>query len=207
MTRDNVLFIIIGILIGFISGYFVHEAVARYQPLPESIIARVQEAQQGGAPGVEEAAAGGGVAQAGGQPDMKQILQLKSYVESHPDDADAVHQLANLEFEIKNWPRAKELYSQYMKLKPNDPNGMTDLGVCYRQTGEYQEALKLFRHAASLDPNHWQSRFNEVVVLAFDLNKPQDAKKPLEELKRLQPDNSSVKQLADEVAQRLNGKS
>ncbi len=206
MTRDNVLFVIIGILVGFIGGYFVHEAVARYQPLPESIIARVQEAQQGGQAGAA-GSEGEAATQAAGQPDMKQILQLKSYVETHPDDADAVHQLANLEFEIKNWPRAKELYNQYLKLKPNDPNGMTDLGVCYRQTGEYQEALKLFRHAASLDPNHWQSRFNEVVVLAFDLNKPQDAKKPLDELKRLQPDNSSVKQLADEVAQRLNGKS
>jgi hypothetical protein len=48
-------------------------------------------------------------------------------------------------------------------------------------------------------PDHWQSKFNQVIVLAFDLKKYGEAESVLAELKRLQPTNPDVARLAAEV--------
>jgi tetratricopeptide (TPR) repeat protein len=143
---------------------------------------------------------GPGAAQGG--PQMAEIQRLRDLVEKNPNDADAVLSLANLNFDIKNWARARELYERRLTLKPGDPDVMTDMGVCYRELGDFQQALGLFNQAQALAPDHWQSRYNKVVVLAFDLKDYDGAQKVLDELQRLQPGNPSIAELAAEVARR-----
>src|SRR5262249_43812870 len=143
---------------------------------------------------------GGAGAAGGGTPPMQAIQELKAYVEKNPNDADAVRRLADLNFEIRNWKRAQELYSHYLELKPADPNVMTDLGITYRETQEFDKSLQLFQQVHKAAPDHWKSYFNEVVVLAFDLKKPDAAKASLEKLQQMQPNNPDVARLADAVA-------
>jgi len=129
-----------------------------------------------------------------------QVQQLKEYVEQHPDDAEAVLQLADLNFDIRNWQRAQELYNHYLKLQPGNPNVLTDLGISYRETKQFDQALNNFREARKLAPGHWQALYNEVVVLAFDLKRYDEASPVLEELRRMQPSNPEVAKLAEAVA-------
>ena len=133
---------------------------------------------------------------------MAEIQRLREHIEKNPNDADAVLLLANLNFDIKNWARARELYERRLALKPGDPDVITDLGVCYREEGEFQKALAFFEQAQTLAPEHWQSRYNKVIVLAFDLKDYAGAQKVLDELQRLQPQNPSISELAAEVARR-----
>lgn len=219
MNRDNLLFATIGILVGFITGYLVHEVMATRQPprLTPEMRAQivVPGGEQGGAaaaaPGGEAGAApaandGGGAGPAGaggagsGAPAMQAIQELKAYVDKNPDDLKAVRQLADLNFEIRNWKRAQELYRHYLDLKPGDPDVMTDLGISYRETQEFDKSLALFQAVHKAAPDHWKSYFNEVVVLAFDLKKPDEAKVPLAKLQQMQPGNPDVVRLADAVA-------
>ena len=56
MSRDNLLYITIGVLAGFISGYFTHEVMATRQPPPLAVLQAAQAAalgnpHAGGAPG------------------------------------------------------------------------------------------------------------------------------------------------------------
>ena len=217
MNRDNLLFATIGILVGFIAGYLVHEVMATRQPprltpemraqivVPggEQGAAAAPDADAGAAPAANDggagpaAPAGGGD---GGAPGMQAIQELKAYVEKNPNDANAVRQLANLNYEIRNWRRAQELYLHYLELKPGDPDVLTDLGTSYRWTKEFDKALHLFQEAHKAAPDHWKSYFNEVVVLAFDLKKPDEAKGPLAKLQQMQPTNPAVIELADAVA-------
>lgn len=197
MNRDNVLFGVMGILVGFIAGYFLHELMAARQPprlLPGQQMAQAPPAEGGAAQGPSAA---GGAGPAG--PQMAQIQQLKQYVDTHPDDADAVLQLANLNFDIQSWQRARDLYTHYLDLKPGNPDVMTDLGVALRELGESQKALETFRRVEAMAPQHVISRFNEVVVLAFDLKDFPAAEKALAELRKLAPDNPDVAKLASEV--------
>ncbi len=218
MNRDNLLFATIGILVGFITGYLVHEVMATRQPprLTPELRAQivVPGGEQGGgaqappaeggdagaAPAANDGGSGPAGGAGGGAPAMQAIQELKAYVEKNPNDANAVRQLANLNFEIRNWKRAQELYRHYLELKPGDPDVMTDLGTSYRATKDFDKALDLFQQVHKAAPDHWKSYFNEVVVLAFDLKKVDEAKVPLAKLQQMQPGNQAVIELADAVS-------
>src|SRR5262249_28327997 len=122
-------------------------------------------------PGANGAAGspGAGAAPGGGGPAVAEIPRLRGYGAAHPQDAHAVLKLANLNFDISNWGRARDLYTQYLGLREPNPDVLTDLGTCYRQLRDFEHALAQFRRAQALAPSHWKSRFAEVVVLAFDL--------------------------------------
>ena len=217
MTRDNLLFTTIGVLAGFISGYFTHEVMAVRQPPPLAVLEAAQAAAQGGAQaggggaggGAEGGVApgdprgtGGGPAGGAGGPAMADILRLREQVEKNPNDADAVLTLANLNYDIRNWDRARQLYEHYLELRPPQPDMLTDLGVSLRGLKRFPEAMARFEQAQQLQDGHWQSLYNEVVVLAFDLKDMPKAQQVLARLRQLQPDNPEVAKLADEVARR-----
>lgn len=206
MNKDHVLFLVIGLLGGFLLGYVGHEVMASRQPAP----ARVAAA--GGDPGGRPTAppmAGGGAApfagaggDAGGGPAMEQVQQLRAYVEKNPNDANAVRELANLNYDINNWQRAAELYEHYLTLVPDEVDVLTDLGACLRNMGKPAEALAALQRAKSKAPEHWQARYNEVLILGFDLGRMDEAAVAVAELKRLQPSNPEVTRLADEIERR-----
>jgi tetratricopeptide (TPR) repeat protein len=196
LNRDHALFLLIGLLAGFLGGYLAHETVVGVQP------ARVAAGSAAAAPladGDAGAAAGSAAAAAGGAP-MAEVARLQAALEKNPDDTDALVDLANLEFDIQRWDRAAELYRRYLTLRPDDPDVLTDLGITLRAQGHFDQALDLFRKAAKGSPTHWQSLFNEVVVLAFDKKDFGAAAKALTELEVRAPGNADVARLASEVA-------
>lgn len=133
---------------------------------------------------------------------MEAIQRLRQRLEENPNDASAVRQLADMNYNIQNWSRAAELYERFLELQPDDVNAMTDLGACYRATGDPARALELFRRVREREPDHWQSRFNEIIVLAFDLGDLAAADEQMAELRKLAPGNSDVERLAEEIAKR-----
>jgi tetratricopeptide (TPR) repeat protein len=189
LNRDHALFLLIGLLAGFLGGYLAHEAVVGVQP------ARVAAGSSAGAPfaGADSASAAPNAGAAAAGAPMEQVRRLQAALEKNPNDTDAMVQLANLEFDIQRWDSAAELYQRYLTLKP-------DLGITLRAKGQFDEALDLFRKAAKSSPTHWQSVFNEVVVLAFDKKDLTAAARALTELEARAPGNADVARLASEVA-------
>jgi tetratricopeptide (TPR) repeat protein len=197
MTKDNALYIMIGLLAGFISGYFVHEVVAARQPPRLGN----PSAMAGAGP---TAAAPGAATPPAGAP-MEEIARLRQHVDENPEDADAILVLANLNYDIRAWETAAELYSRYLELRPEEPDVLTDLGTTLRNQGRFEEALLRFDRAQALDESHWQSLYNQVVVYAFDLEQMERARELLVRLQSLQPANPEVDRLAQEVERRAEG--
>lgn len=194
MTRDNVLFLVIGVLAGFLGGYMLQESMAAVQP------ARLAAAPDAGFHGV-----GGVPAVPGTDPNVAasaEIERLRVALEANPNDVPALLALANLNFDIQRWDRARELYTRYLALRPDDADAITDLGICQRAAGEFQEALDSFARAQALAPDHWQSLYNEVVVRAFDLGDQASALAVLERLEAMAPGNPDIQRLATEVRSR-----
>lgn len=133
---------------------------------------------------------------------MEEINALKTRVEQNPEDSEAVLRLANLNFDINRWERARSLYEQFLRLNPDNPDVITDLGVCYRQMGEGNRALELFQKAQSLDANHLQSRYNQVIVHGIDRKDYAEAFRVLEDLEGIDPGNSDVARLRVELERR-----
>lgn len=189
LNRDHALFLLIGLLAGFIGGYLGHEVMSDLQP-----------ARHAPGPAPAPAAPTAAASPAGtGAPAMAEIQQLQAALERDPDDADAVLRLANLNFDIQRWERAGELYERFLELRPGNPDVLTDLGITQRARGDFAAALERFRAAQRLDPEHWQARFNEIVVLAFDQRDLVGAEAALSELERRAPGHPDVARLAGEV--------
>ncbi len=203
MTKDNFLSASIGVLLGFIAGYMLHEMLIARQPprlTPEmraQIVASPDSA--GGAP-MQQQAPPQGAMPPGGGPAAPEVQELQARLQQNPDDTEAMLRLANLNFDISNWGRAQELYTRYLELRPGDVNAMTDLGISYRNTRQFDQALALFNQAQEINPQHWESYYNEVVILAFDLKRLDEANQTLAQLQQLQPGNPDVARLAEAVA-------
>ncbi len=203
MNRDNVMFLMIGLLAGFIGGYVMHEAMAANQPQPRRPGTPAAVAPAGGSTAAPQP--GGAPSASGQQPAMEQVQRLTAYVQENPDDADAIRALANLNYDIRNWQRAAELYQRYLELDAGDSGVRTDLGATLRYLGEPQQALEQFRKVLELAPDHWQARYNEVLVLAIDLENLPAADAAMAELQKLQPGNPEVDRLAVELEKRAQG--
>jgi tetratricopeptide (TPR) repeat protein len=99
----------------------------------------------------------------------------------------------------KRWPEARDAYLRYLESHPEAVDVISDLGICYRALGDLQRALKEFDRALAIAPAHWQSLYNKIIVLAFDLGKKSEARELVVRLRTLQPENEQVKKLAEAV--------
>lgn len=197
MTKDHILTLIIGVLVGFIGGYMIHERMAEVHPQPrvhggaEAVAVPPPGPAQGAAP----------QAAAGGAPNAM-VRQLQERIQQNPSDTEAILQLANLNFDISNWSRARDLYLQYLDIQPGDPDILSDLGICHRNLGEFDRALATFDRALEASPDHWLSRFNKAIVLGIDLARYDDADQVVAQLEEQRPDAPELGRLSQELARR-----
>lgn len=214
MTKDNLIFAAFGLMLGFVTAWLMFEKVTMRQP------ARAVPGQTAamGAPAAPGGAAGQGAPSSGMPIDLSRLEQLQQQVQANPDNPDMILALAHESYDIAQqvpnpagsrplWEQARDLYARYIELRPQDPNlpnVLSDLGVSYQELGEYDEALEIFRRVQAMAPDHWQSLYNQVVVLAFSKKEIEEARKVLVELQRVQPNNPDVARLAAAVEEQRN---
>jgi hypothetical protein len=104
--------------------------------------------------------------------------------------------LANRLYDDKNWTEARDAYFEYLASSPDDSDARTDLGSALEELGEYDKALEQFDRVLARDPGHWQTLYNKIIVLGFDLERKPEAEALLVKLQKLQPDNDEVEALA-----------
>ncbi|MEW5877121.1 MAG: tetratricopeptide repeat protein [Acidobacteriota bacterium] len=194
-----------GLLVGFFAGYMVGERQAR--PALSDPHAGVPGAPPlSGQP--QQPPEGGRTTGTGNPQLMEQLRAVEKLLEKDPNNYEHLVQAGNLLYDLNNFLRAIDYYEKARAIRDDSPDVLTDLGVCYRETGNYQKALELFDKAADLKPGHWQSRYNAVVVRLFDLNDAAGAKVELEKLKALNnPQVPDLSGLEGEIARRLGSKS
>jgi tetratricopeptide (TPR) repeat protein len=125
---------------------------------------------------------------------MAEINGLKRRLQESPDDDQVLLRLANLYYDAAMWERAAGYYERVAKLIPDDPDLLTDLGVCYKELRRYDDALASFDRAHGLDATHWQSLYNTVVVAGFDLNQIDVALRALELIESIDPQPAELSQ-------------
>lgn len=222
MTKDNLLFTLLGLLLGFMMAWLMFERVALRQPLrltPDQLAAAAAGQAipgPGSAPGAPSATAAAPPAGMPGaapvMPDTTKLDELQRRLQQTPQDPDLILAVANESFDVASkagkapfvWQMARDHYLQYIALKEPNPNVLSDLGVTYRELGQFDDALRIFRQAEQMAPDHWQSQYNQVIVLAFDLKQYDKAQGILDDLQKSHPDNADIRQLAEAVAKERN---
>jgi len=171
-----ILYIVIALLVGFIAGATV-AILKGTKDTPKT--AMVQKSQMAPAPppGPDPAEV------------ALKVQTLKDIVKKDPKNLPALVELGNLYFDAGQPKEAIEVYSQYLALKPDNPDVRTDIGIMYRASGDLDRAIEEFKKAVQSDPKHVNSRYNIGIVLLHDKNDIQGAIKAWEEY--LKVDTSS----------------
>ena len=223
MTKDNLIFAAFGLFIGFVTAWLMFEKVTMRQS-PRAVPGQTAMGAPpaGGLPAPQTGMPGAGPASggfpAGVQQDMSRLEQLQEQLQADPNNPDTILQAAHASYDLAQqvpnpagsrplWMQARDLYSRYVELRPEDPNLpniLSDLGVSYHELGEFDQALEIFRRVQGIAPDHWQSLYNQVVVLAFSKKEIEEARKVLTELQRVQPNNPDVQRLAAAVEEQRN---
>ncbi len=164
---------LIALVVGFLGGVFY--SALQSGPTPTGSV------QTSSAPPQQQQQPGMSNEQA------RAILDLEQEVAVNPTNVNAWTQLGHVYFDTNNPPKAIRAYEKSLELNPNNPDVLTDLGVMYRRNGQPDKALATFDQAIAVAPNHEQSRFNKGIVLRYDMNDVEGARKAWEELLKINP--------------------
>ena len=225
VTKDNILFGIIGLLIGLIVSFIFTNSVNQSYGIGSE--ARQNANLPVGHPDLPadgSTGPGGGsipevqaaIEKARSEPDnfdaqMKaaelfyQIQRFEGSIEFlaranklKPTDYGVTVQLGNANFDSNKYPEAEKWYSEALSKKPDDVNVRTDLGLTFvfREPPNYDRAIQEFKRSLELDPNHVQTLQN-LTVAYTKKGDLASAKATLAKLEAVDPSNAAIAKLRE----------
>ena len=141
MTRDNLLFAIIGVLFGFIVGFlFASSMNQRYGP------GAPMSASSSQVPADHPPLGASGRAPASGNMQAEVTAQLDK-ARNEPNNFEAQVKAAELYYQIQRYDPAIEFLLKANQLKPDDHQTIVALGLVNLDAGNYDVAEKWYRAA------------------------------------------------------------
>lgn len=225
MTKENVLFCIVGLLGGLIIGFMFANSVNQSAAVPSVGVAQPGNLPSGhpnvpgGSQGGMQAEVQESIDKAKAEPEnfeaqMKaaemyyQIQRYESALEYlqkanklKPDEYPVIVQLGNTNFDAERYEEAEKWYTTALT-KKEDVNVRTDLGLTFvfRPNPDYDRALKEFKRSLQTDPNHIQTLQNLTVVYTKK-NDVAAANETLQKLEALDAANPAIAKLKTDIAQ------
>jgi len=202
MTRENLLFAIIGLLLGFIVGFL----------LANSINQRDFAARLGAAPGQQSQnlppnhpPIGGDQTGEGGQQMLASVQTAMKQARENPNDFEAQVTAAKLEYQIQRFDQAIEYLLAANKLKPDDFDVLAMLGEANMDAKHYDAAAKWYKAALIKKPGDLPSLDGYCFVLLQN-GDAKGAEEAMNKLAKLDPTNQDLPQFRDKLAELKSGK-
>ncbi len=193
MNKDQLQFLVSGILFGFLLGYIIAYAV--YEPKVVQQAAPVPAAgNMGMGQSVPQPAdqGGGAVGSGGGNEQMmatvfEEIKSLKTAIEKNPKDAASLIRLANMYHDARKFEEAVQFYKRGLEVTPKDVDARTDMGICLYEMGMADDAIAQFRTSLSYDSRHWQTWLNLGIVALSSKNDVKTATDAFSKVEEINP--------------------
>ncbi|MFN2532306.1 MAG: tetratricopeptide repeat protein [Pyrinomonadaceae bacterium] len=193
MTRENLLFGIIGILFGFIVGFmFASTMNQKYGPGAPTTVANNQALP----PDHPPVAGNSGGNPAGMQAEVTSAIEK---ARNEPKNFEAQVKAAELYYQIQRYDQAIEFLLKANQLRPTDYQTVVNLGMVNLDAGHFDNAEKWYRAAMKMNSN-------DVIVLsglAFatlqkgDVKSAEDA---IAKLEKVDPNSQDLPQFRDKLA-------
>ncbi|MEP6706195.1 MAG: tetratricopeptide repeat protein [Pyrinomonadaceae bacterium] len=191
MTRDNLLFSIIGLLLGFICGFmFASNLSQRNQTAPTAAVGSQMPADH---PPVAGDSGGGNPQQV-----FAQVQAAMKEAREQPNNFDAQVTAAKLEYQVQRFDQAIEFLLKANKLKPSTFDVMAMLGVANMDAHHYDDAEKWYRAALAKNSDDTVVRDGLCEVLLSKGN-AKAAEVEIDKLAKLDPSNPDVPQFRDRL--------
>jgi cytochrome c-type biogenesis protein CcmH/NrfG len=125
--------------------------------------------------------------------DMARVQELSAKIKQNPRDFDSIVELANLNFDQKNYGDAVKLYKTALEVRPDALNVRTDMGTAMFYQERFDDAIAEFQQVLQSDPKNAQALFNLGVTMLHGKNDP---KRALEYWERMIASNPNHPQAA-----------
>jgi len=189
MTRDNLLFAIIGVLLGFIIGFLLATNISqREATLRSTAGSRTSQNLPPDHPPV-----GGEQTGDGGQQMLASVQTAMKQARENPNDFDAQVTAAKLQYQIQRYDQAIEYLLAANKVKPTDFDVLAMLGVANLDAGHFDAAEKWYRAALQQKPNDMPTVDGLAAVL-LSLGKVKEAEETINKLAKIDPTNQDLPQ-------------
>ncbi|HKP69510.1 MAG TPA: tetratricopeptide repeat protein [Pyrinomonadaceae bacterium] len=195
MTKDNVLFIVIGLLAGFMIGFFfansVNQGALVSSPgstttgLPSTGMPQGGGSLPEGHPAVPGSGGGGAI------PEVQAAIDK---AKQNPTDFDAQIKAAELYYQIQRYDGAVEFLKKATELRPDDYGALVQLGNAYFENEKYDDAEKTYSKALAKKPDDVNVRTDLGLTYVFRDNAEYD--RAIQEFKKvLEKDPNHVQAL------------
>ena len=196
MSRENILFAIIGLLLGFIVGFMFASSMSQK--------AALQPATAGALP-ADHPPVGGQNAQQNPQAMFAQVQASIEKARNEPNNFEAQIQAADLYYQIQRYDQALEYLLKANQLKPTDYRTVVLLGMVNLDAGHYDQAEKWYRAAMKM-------KSDDVMVLAglaattLQKGDAKAAEDAIAKLEKADPNSEDLPQFKDKLASLKGGK-
>jgi tetratricopeptide (TPR) repeat protein len=190
MNRENVLFAVVGLLLGYVAAFHLVVYVNQNQAAPSAGAAAAQTAE--GMPADHPSVSGDGAAE------RQQLLaaaeRAAGAARERPDDFDSQLQAAEGYFRAGSFEDAIDFMTRANRLRSDDYDTIVKLGNVYSAAGRFEDAARWYSAALAKRPEDCDTRSE--LALTFFLRKPSQPEKSISELRRcLEKDPNHVASL------------
>lgn len=203
MTRDNFLFAIIGILLGFIGGFLFAGNIAQREAAQRagSGTAQAQQNLPANHPPIGGDQTGG----EGGQQMLASVQTAMKQARENPNDFDAQVTAAKLEYQIGRYDQAIEYLLAANKIKPTDFDTLAMLGVANLDAGHFDAAEKWYRAALQKKPDDMPT-VDGLCAALLGKGDAKGAEEQINKLAKIDPTNQDLPQFRSKLADLKAGK-
>jgi tetratricopeptide (TPR) repeat protein len=188
MNRENVLFSVVGLLLGYLVAFHLVVYVNQNQAAPAAAAPAAESA--GELPADHPAVEGG----AGRQQSLAEAEKAAADARKAPDSFDAQLKAAEGYIQAGSFEDAIDFMTRANKLRPDDYDTVVRLGNVYSSAGRFEDAARWYTAALAKRPDDCDAR-SELAV-TFYMRKPSQPEKAITELRRcLQTDPNHVPSL------------
>ena len=178
---------VVGILIGFILGFFVSQIFVQAPAgmSQQQSVAPIQGASQmpQDHPPAEV---------------MEQLEELQRLAEADSQDSQVRVALGNAYYDMRRFDGAIRWYEEALLQIPDDVNVRTDLGTAYLYSGNPVRAVELYQHSLEIQPDHAQTLYN-LGVTYLSTGNFSEALGSLETLLEFHPDHPDYEAVQQQI--------
>ena len=203
MTRDNLLFAIIGMLLGFIIGFMLHGVMSQRDATSR---ANAGSTQQGQSLPPNHPPVGSDSGAGDPQQIFAQVQTAMKQAREQPDNFEAQVTAAKLEYQIQRFDEAIEYLLKANQLRPNDFDVLAMLGEANMDGGHFDAAEKWYKAALAKKPDEIPVLDGYCAVL-LSAGKAKPAEDAINKLAKLDPTNQDLPQFREKLAQLKSSKS
>jgi len=189
MNRENILFSVVGLLLGYVIAFHLVVYVNQSQPVPRAVAGADSAA---GLPADHPPVSGESAE------DRQQLLaaaeQTGGAARQNPQDFDAQLKAAEGYFRAGSFEDAIDFMTRANKLRPDDYDTVVRLGNIYSSAGRFDDAARWYNAALAKKPDDCDARSE--LALTYYMRKPSQPERAIAELRRsLETDPNHVPSL------------